>query len=478
MTDDQTVTQLRADVMPTTLEALGRGGTTFTNSFVSSPLCCPSRAGFLTGSYAHNNGVFDNTPGYPALVGKTATLFTWLKAAGYRTGHVGRFLLGYPSDPGTASGSAPPPGVDDWYGYIDQPTNYYDALFSDDGATSRAGTDPRGGYTTEVINREARRFVAEAAPSSTPFFLWVAHVAPHSSDAPSADGCGEGTAIPPPGARSHFATAPLPRTPSFNERDLTDKPRWVREKRPIGPPRVAQLRRAWRCGLASLTGVDHGLAGLLAALAEQGELDRTAIFFTSDNGLYYGEHRAVQDKGFPYEEAIRVPLLARIPPQYLGAPGSPVPSRVSAPVTNIDLTATILELAGASPCSPGGGCRTIDGRSLVPLLRGDPAPGRRSRAVLVELGTPNCGRDPAAANGLTTFYSAIRTPRFLYVELYHVDPATGLCDRREWELYDLRTDPFQLENLAVDPRRRSVAPAQTRLAARLARLRRCSGNCE
>ena len=88
--------------MPRTMPRSPTHGTTFSQSIVSSPLCCPSRAGFLTGQYPHNSGVFDNEPGYAALTDKGSTLYSWLQAAGYRTGHVGRFLLNYdrPTPPG------------------------------------------------------------------------------------------------------------------------------------------------------------------------------------------------------------------------------------------------------------------------------------------------------------------------------------------------------------------------------------------
>ena len=473
MTDDQTVSELKRWVMPETDAALRRQGTAFTNATVSSPLCCPSRAGFLTGSYAHNNGVFDNEPGYRGLTPNGSTLFTWLQANGYRTGHIGRFLLGYPSDPTTLQGALAPPGVDRWFGYVDQATLYYNALFSDDGILGRTGFDPSGGYTTNVINREATDFVSAAAPSPKPFFLWVAHIAPHTTNRPQYEACGGGAPIPEPGTFSRFAAQRLPRPPSFNEKRISDKPRWVRSRRRLSPERLNLIRRGWRCALASLTAVDRGIGALVTRLAELGELDDTAIFFTSDNGLTFGEHRLVQAKSYPYEEVLRVPLLARIPSDYLG--GASAPREIDKPVTNLDLTATILELTGTLPCLLSSACHSIDGRSLVPLLRGDSAGWPKRRATLVELGNRTCVRDPNARNGLETFYDAIRTANFFYVELHHVNATTGLCDRDEYELYNLRRDPFQLENIAVNPEHRKASSVQRELARRLAALRACAG---
>lgn len=468
MTDDQTVSQLTPKTMPATWNLLAKAGTRFTDSFVTSPLCCPSRAGFLTGSYVHNHRVFDNVPGYSTLAEPRSTIYTWLKSAGYRTGHIGRFLLGYPRAQGTLGGLLPPPGVDEWFGYLGSTTRYYDAYFSDHGLPFLTGSE----YATAVINREAREFIANAAPSDQPFFLSVAHLAPHTVNSQPRGACGRGTPVPAPSAYERFAQAPLPKSPSFNEKRISDKPRWVRKRRRISQEKLELLREGWRCALASLTTVDRGVAELVATLEATGELDRTAIFFTSDNGLLFGEHRIVQAKGFPYEEVIRVPLLARVPAAFRGTK-APQPRRVTRRVTNIDLTATILALAGTRPCAAGG-CRTIDGRSFLPLLRkGDAARWPKGRATLIELGAPNCARVPGAPGGLPVFYSAIRTRTHFYARVHSVNRATGKCEPVERELYDLRADPYQLDNVAKPPAR--ATKVQRKLARRLSKLTRCAG---
>jgi arylsulfatase A-like enzyme len=485
MTDDQAVSQLSRETMPATINALKRrgNGTEFTQSLVSSPLCCPSRAGYITGQYPHNNNVFDNEPGYAALNAKSSTLYGWMQAAGYRTGHLGRFLLNYDRDAplgdpyDSAAGYAPPPGIEHWFGYVGGSTAYYGARFSRNGTPVTLGEGP-GGYTTRAINREATSFVRAAETDARPFFLTVAQLAPHLTRFERPGRCGNGRSpYPENGKLGQFKSAPLPKPPSFGETKAADKPHWVRNLPGLGAARRAGLKTGWRCSLATLATVDDGLRSLIKQLDRQGELENTAIFFTSDNGYFFGEHRIYLNKVYPYEEAIRVPLLARVPERLLGkrVRREGRPRRSGALVNNLDLTATILDLAGATPCNAGGECRTLDGRSLRPLLAGKRPGWSRGRALLVQLGgIRECGVAPPE-RGLRNFYDAVRTKRRLYVELDRVNPDTGACDRPEFELYDLRDDPFQLRNRAANPAVRAPDVVQSGLAARLAELRQCAG---
>jgi arylsulfatase A-like enzyme len=198
------------------------------------------------------------------------------------------------------------------------------------------------------------------------------------------------------------------------------------------------LDELYRDRLRTLQAVDEMVGDLVQTLRETGALDDTYVFFTSDNGYLLGEHRRA-DKGMPYEEAIRVPLLARGP----GVPAGAVERR---PASNIDLAPTFAELAGATP--PG----FVDGRSLVPLLRGDQATSWR-QAVLVEHRDSDEGAGGAgvAAAGIGGIGDEPRNPPFAALRLadrVYVEYATG-----ERELYDLAADPLQLENLANDPAR-------------------------
>ncbi len=165
-----------------------------------------------------------------------------------------------------------------------------------------------------MINREALDFVRGAKGDPRPFFLTVAHIAPHATSQTARGPCGVGgLPLPERGALGQWKSEPLPRPPSFNERRIGDKPDWVSQHPPFGPKRIRALKWGWRCALASLATVDRGVGNLIDRLAAQGELRRTAIFFTSDNGYLFGQHRVFLNKVYPYEESIRVPLLARLP---------------------------------------------------------------------------------------------------------------------------------------------------------------------
>ena len=266
LTDDQTVSEMTGETMPKTMKAIAGHGTTFDQSIVSSPLCCPSRAGFLTGEYPHNSGVFDNEPGYAALIDKTSIIYPWLQAAGYRTGHIGRYLLNYDraTPPGgdwqTDGGLDAPPGLDDWFGYVGAPTIYNGATFSDNGTPVVEGSG-KSGYATRVMNHHALDFIRQAKADPRPFFLMLAHIAPHAAQTTGPGPCGVGgLPIPDGGKLGKWSDAPLPKPPSFDERNVSDKPDWIRTRPHLGHRKRAGLKLGWRCSNASLSTVDDGVA--------------------------------------------------------------------------------------------------------------------------------------------------------------------------------------------------------------------------
>jgi N-acetylglucosamine-6-sulfatase len=466
VTDDQSLASYTPDVMPHTTRLVEGTGTRFENAFVTTPLCCPSRASMLTGQYGHNHGALRND--YGELSEKGNTLPVWLRRAGYRTIHVGRYLNFYESvtEPHEVA-----PGWDEWR-TITGGSAYFDYTVEVNGKPVRYGqkTDD---YATRVINARASHLIESFAPQRAPFFLQVDHVAPHQAGGERTVGC-KSSPIPDPRDAKRFRDAVLPGKPSYDEPDTSDKPSFIQALPPLSAGHARRIARRWRCTLRSLRSVDRGVREIFRALRRERELSRTVVIFASDNGYYFGEHRIPDKKHNPYEEAIRVPLVVRYPKLLREGPRVPVATQT---VANIDVAPTILQLAGAEPCKAPGRCRTMDGRSLVPLLRGQGAGWPAGRDLVIEL--ERLG-SPSDVGGRACAYAGVRTPGpsgagTLYVEHTSAVGEDGSCGPvEESELYDLAADPFQLDNLAGDDDGPAGVEHES-LAARLAELRDCSG---
>jgi arylsulfatase A-like enzyme len=438
MTDDQTLESM--PVLQKTNALIGRHGVTFDNSIVTFSLCCPSRSTFLTGQYTHNHGVWWNTPpegGFTKL-DHSNTLATWLTAAGYHTVLIGKYLNGYGH---TAETTVIPPGWSEWYGELDRsPDIYYDYKMDENGTLVSYGSDPAS-YSTDVYAAKADAAIRRLASSSQPFFLWLAFMAPHNGLPQEPDDPPDfGTPARSVRYTGAFSSLPFPRPASFNEADVSDKPQTVRGMQPLTAQQIAAITAHYRQSREALLSVDDGVERVVNALTATGALSNTIIVFTSDNGFMHGEHRIPTEKLWHYEPSIRVPLMIR-------GPGVREGAHVTSLVGNIDLPPTIVQATQATPR------RTMDGRSLWPLLSQSPS-ARWRKALLVE------------RMRLITHpweFVAVRTTRYTYAEY----PFTG-----QRELYDLGRDPDELTNIANDP-------AQARLVERLARklhaLQRCTG---
>jgi arylsulfatase A-like enzyme len=433
MTDDQTVDDLR--VMRNVRHLLVERGTTFDRNFTSFPLCCPSRAAFLTGQYGHNNGVMGNS----AAVGideldQSNTLPVWLSAAGYHTIFVGKYLNEYKR----VMYKQVPPGWSDWNAGLT--LAFFNHTMNRNGNIVRYGSKPED-YQSDVYTRIAVDSIRKT-PSGQPLFLWLSYFAPHQGGGKEdSDPDNLLSTIPAPRHRDKFPNVQLPRDPSFDEADVSDKPAAIRAKPVFGDPTIESMTTTYRHRLQSLLAVDEGVAKVVAELKRTGRLDDTLIVFTSDNGFLQGQHRIVNHKELPYEPSIRVPLVVR-------GPGVPANTHLSQLAMNVDLAPTIAAAAHVTPQ------REEDGRSLLPLLR-DPSTVW-NRDILLE-------RGPGGnTQGIARLYTGIRTDRYAYVEY-----ATG-----EKELYDLQADPWELDSKAGDP---AYAAIESDLAARLARLRDCAG---
>lgn len=468
VTDDQAPGTFTPEVMPITSRLVADPGATFTTAANATPLCCPSRASFLSGQFGHNDGVLWNAPGYRALEDKDNTLPVWMQRAGYVTAHVGKYLNAYvfaQDDPGAVA-----PGWTQWHTFVD-PNSYYSAPFAQNGRFGETGTRPRD-YTTSVINRTAAKMVRRYAPRKRPLFMVVDQFAPHRSGGPSlVDRCAAPGPEPAVADADAFVDAPLPQPPSFDEADVSDKPSFIQARPPLEEPQLTALERTYRCTLASLQSVDRGVGEIWKALGRAGERRNTALVFTSDNGLYFGEHRLSFEKIVPYRESLEVPLAMRLP-----ASTRPRPERgivVPQLAANVDLTATILDLAGAEPCRRPGDCRRLDGRSLLGLAAGRTRGWPEDRAIPLELDT---GGRRADANSSCT-YEGVRTATEIYLQHTSVADANGDCHQAdEREHYDLTADPFQLQNLLASPADPAAeALQQAALEHRAASLHRCSG---
>jgi arylsulfatase A-like enzyme len=449
MSDDQTQEEMR--FMDRTRDLLGERGATFPHSFANWPVCCPSRATFLTGQYAHNHQVLGNRPplgGFERLDG-SETLPVWLQRAGYHTAHIGKYLNGYEN-----SEVGVPPGWSEWHGSKRTYLFYGYSLLEDGeevvyGDPQENPDDPAapGTYSSDVYTDKAVELISRRSGSPEPFFLSLAYLAPHSGgpnpDAPNQSRC-QGTAKPAPRHIGAFASEPLPQPPNFNEADVADKPSGIAIRELLTANQIARATRNYRCRAESLLAIDEGVGRVVDALRAAGELENTLIVYTSDNGFFHGEHRIVSGKNRVYEEAIRVPLLMR-------GPGVGRDVAVDELAVNADLAATILDAADAKAG------RIVDGRSLLSATR---HPERlRGRELLIEQEAPG---DIDEEGNPGTEYRAIRNDRYAYVE-----NASG-----EVELYDIRVDPYQLQNLALDPEKADEIAA---LHSRLAQLRGCSG---
>jgi arylsulfatase A-like enzyme len=427
------------EFMPKLKALVAKQGVTFANSFVTSSICCPSRASLLRGQYAHNHQVLTNNAPegafekFYALGREQSTLATWLKAAGYRTMLIGKYLNEYPGKQSLYV----PPGWDEWYA-LSARKSFVNAkkekkfLVNENGRLASYGHDAKD-YLTDVWAAKTVDFISRnGSRGKPPFFIHLAPTAPHRP------------ATPAPRHEQEFPNAASPRTASFNERDVSDKPSWIQQNRVLSDKTIAKIDGLYRKRLQSMLAVDDMIEKIVAALEAQRALGTTYIIFTSDNGFHLGQHRLL-DKSTPYEEDIRVPLIVR-------GPGVPAGKTLDHFTLNIDLAPTLAELADAKVPS------FVDGRSFKPLLGNAPPPVQSWRQdFAVEYWPPAGQKKPASK---PPRYAALRTKDHLYVEY-----ATG-----DKELYDLRADPHQLDNLARSGRSELISHLSKRLAA----LARCA----
>jgi len=460
MSDDQEASSL--SIMGNVKRFLSDQGVRFINSFVNYPLCCPSRASFLTGQAAHNTGIVGNSPGEgggyePFMRQEGNTLPVWLQGAGYHTAVIGKYLNSY-GDGVTSSTTRIPPGWDTVNLLPDSLGTYYYYNYSINiNGTLESYGASSADYQTDVLAQKAANYIRSRQNSAQPFFLWLTPMAPHDSLAQNdEDPFSLNAATPPLRYLGSYDNIPLPILPNFNEADVSDKPLFVQNRPLFNSSATAMTTNNWRRKQETILGVDDMVARVVSELQNTGKLNNTVIIYTSDNGWANGQHRRVTGKRNVYEEIIQVPLVMRGP----GVPAGQIRTQL---VNNLDLVATIEDLAHAAPG------RTPDGSSLLPIISNQNTPWRTG--LLVE-GTDGNNPWQTFINGkeywpgtLGRFF-AVRTPNYVYVE--HTTPDIGF----EREFYDLSKDPYQLESRPNDLVYASVVNG---LQSILSNLKSCVG---
>ena len=462
MTDDLDTsvfqTALALGYLPNIDAELVHKGTTFNNTFAALPMCCPSRTSYLTGQYPHNHHVFRNRGpmgGFDHFDNDQSTVATWMHAAGYRTGIIGKYLNGYGRTDKSQGGAYVAPGWDTWDALFT--ASQYGFYMSRNGTRVKYGQTPAD-YQTDVLSGLGVDFLQKKT-DGRPFYLTMTPTAPHYEGSDDDDDSGA-TIRPAPryADTPPLATIPPESKASYNEADMSDKPAWMQADAPVDP--VAQ-RNGYNSKIAAMRAVDDLVGNLVATLRANGQESNTVIIFTADNGFQYGTHRRTQ-KTEMYEESIRIPMIIR-------GPGQTVPRSVDAWAMNIDWAPTIVDFGGATPDI------AVDGTSLVRWVdTANPPEGRHT--VLIEHpcdGTAMADHPP---------YDMIRTrdsaltgdPSGQAVVVYAetLNKRNAIVAR---ELYDLATDPLEEQSLhnSTDPK---IQRQMAALARRLDDLKVCAGD--
>lgn len=411
-TDDQRFDALNAldgGMHTPNLDRLVKRGVRFANAFVTLSICSPSRAAVMTGQYGSANGVTtlgqrlaDSSPKLPML----------LRGAGYRTALMGKWHLA--NKPRSI-------GFDEAIYFISNGAYYNRKIIVDD----KPQTAP--GYIDQYMADRSVEFIERAARDDKPFFLWFCTQLPHMDNTHDWPAQQRYLDLYDP------ATMCVP--PTWDD-DLSTKPPYLNNARPrtqaltYGYDRKPNIQRHRQRYQAAISQADAAIGRVIDAIDRLKLTERTVIIVMGDNGWMIGEH-GFTSKVLAYEPSMRVPMI-------VAAPG--VAPRVDEHlVLNIDLTPTMLQVAGAA-IPPA-----MHGRSLMPLLRGASTDWRT--AFVYEAPTPCLGSHP--------IYAA-RNDRWKLIQTYDPDPRNHPDRVAYRELYDLETDPDEMNNRADDPAARSI----------------------
>ncbi|XP_046907221.1 N-acetylglucosamine-6-sulfatase [Hypomesus transpacificus] len=464
LTDDLDIAIGGLNPLIKTKKLIGDAGISFTNAFVASPLCCPSRASILTGKYPHNHHVINNT-----LEGNCSSL-AWQKSqepqtfpallqtyAGYQTFFAGKYLNEYGnSDAGGIEHV--PAGWDYWVG-LERNSKYYNYTLSVNGKAKKHGQNYSTDYLTDVLANMSLDFL-QYKSNYRPFFMMVSTPAPHSP----------WTAAPQ--YENSYPDVKAPRDPNFNVHGK-DKHWLIRQaKTPMTNSSVEFLDEAFRKRWRTLLSVDDLVEKVVKRLEVRGELENTYVIFTSDNGYHTGQFSLPLDKRQLYEFDIKVPLMVR---------GPKIQANQTSPmlVANVDLGPTILDIAGYDVNKT-----QMDGMSFLPVMQGQVNSSSWRTDILVEYegegsnitdpacpllgpGVSECFPDCVCEDSYNNTYACVRT----------VAPSTNLqyCEFDDnevfVEVYNVTADPFQLSNIAKSIDQEVLE----KMNHRLMMLQSCSG---
>ncbi len=387
------------------LDELMDDGVYFPNAFVTNSLCSPSRASFLTGQWPHKHGVLGNGV---KLDLSTPTFPQELQKAGYKTAFIGKWHMG-------SSDDNPRPGFDYWVSFRGQ-GKYFDQTFNINGKKVESK-----GHNTDRVTDFAIDFIK--SNHDKPFMAYVSHKAVHDNFSP---------------AKRHAGTYDdidynYPASMANTDENYAGKPPWVRAQRPSwhGVDGLYNKSRSMddftkRYGETMQT-VDDSVGRIIATLKEEGLLDSTLLVFTSDNGFQFGEHGLI-DKRTMYEASIKIPFIVHCPELFEGG------QKREQMVLNVDLFPTLMDVAGAK--TPD----SVQGQSFLPALM-DPESKGRTSFVYEYFWANNFPQTPTVIGVRTDTHKLMR-----YHGVYGPD-----------ELYDIKADPEEMNNLIGDYYSRSEA---------------------
>lgn len=391
------------------LDRMAEEGAHLQNAFVTTSLCSPSRASILTGQYAHNHKVVDNTSPIPE---GTRFFNEDVDEKGFATAYIGKWHMGETDD-------NPMPGWDHWVSFRGQ-GDYRNPTLNVDGDRKQYE-----GYTTDLLTDFALDWLKEREEiKAEPFFMYLSHKAVHAEFEPAERHEG------------YYEDIEIEYPPSMynTERNYRTKPDWVKEQRyswhgvDYAYHGDFDFDTFYKRYIETLLALDESVGKVLNYLEESGLAENTLVIYMGDNGFLHGEHGLI-DKRNAYEESIRVPMLAWSP-GYI-QPGTDI-TRL---VRNIDIAPTILDLFDTETTIE------MDGLSFLNLLSDEITGEQENRDFLYEYYW-----EPAFPHTPTTF--SIRGHRYKYI-YYH-----GVWDRDE--LYDLENDPSERYNLSEVPQYREL----------------------